>query len=170
MSKECAFQETCPMGPDIINMGGACATNRGETCGRAAAYAMLRGNFDGLEALDRKKPIVGTFAIETVPAGVPPVEVRRDWVGVTLPIRQPERLAAGSVYVSPADAILSLLKKGRLDSVEWFMGAGLLLDAFSASWRFRTSEGTVNDVDPVTSREFYGAELNEQVRRTIDTL
>lgn len=168
MSQRCAFEGNCPMGADIIELSGPCEDNRGEKCGRVAAYAMLNGDFEGLEDLDDESPIVGTFKIDTVPAGMPSLEVRQEWVGVELPVRQPERLEDGEVEVSPADAVLSLLSTGRLDATAWFFNAGLILAPFGPRWVFQEGEGTVTQSEPVSSRDFYGAKLDEQVRSTLE--
>lgn len=86
---------------------------RGEKCGPVAAYAMLHGNFEGLDDFDIESPIVGTFTPKTVPSGIPPLEVRQEWLGVELPVRQPEQLRDNEVGVSPADAVLSLISHGK---------------------------------------------------------
>lgn len=167
MIERCAFEGNCPMSADIIELSSACQNVRGEKCGPVAAYGMLNGDFEGLAALDDDSPIVGTFKIDTVPGGMPPLEVRQDWVGVELPVRQPERLEGGEVEVSPADAILSLLAHGKLDATIWFFNAGLALAPFGPRWVFQASEGTVTESEPVSSRDFYGARLGDQALRSV---
>ena len=168
MSERCAFEGNCPMEPDVIELSGACTNSRGERCGPIAAYGMLTGQFEGLEDLDDESPIAGTFTFDTVPVGMPPQEVREGWVGVTVPVRHPERLERGEVELSPADAILSLLSSGKLDATDWFFKSGLALAPFGARWVFQTTEGAFAESEPVDSRDFYGSRLSKEARTVID--
>jgi hypothetical protein len=166
MSERCAFEGNCPMGADIMELSGACQNNRGELCGRVAAYGMLTFEMEGLTGADDAAPIVGTFVFDTVPAGDPPLSVREEWVGVGVPVRHPDWLEQGLVDVSSDDARLSLLSQGKLDAASWFTSLALQMGDFTAT--FRTSDGTFAESEPVSSQDFFGAKLDEQVRTTIE--
>lgn len=167
MSERCAFGESCPMGADIIKLSGACQNNRGEVCGPVAAYGMMTFEMEeDLADADDTAPIVGTFVFDTVPAGGPPLDVREEWVGVGVPVRHLDRLEQGSVDVSSDDVRLSLLSQGKLDAAQWFVLLHSQMGGFIAT--FRSSEGTFTASEPVSSRDFYGAKLDEQVRTTIE--
>ena len=166
MSERCAFEGDCPMGADIIELSGACQNNRGETCGPVAAYGMLAFEMENLTDADAKAPIVGTFVFDTVPVGDPPQSVREEWVSVGVPVRHPDWLEQGLVDVSSNDARLSLLSQGKLDAASWFTSLALRMGDFTAT--FRSSEGTFTEGEPVSSQDFYGSKLDEQVRTTIE--
>lgn len=166
MSDRCAFEGDCPMGADIIELSGACQNSRGEVCGPVAAYGMLTFEMEGLADADDTDPIVGTFVFDTVPAGDPPLGVREEWVGVGVPVRHPDLLKQGLVDVSADDARLSLLSQGKLDAASWFTSLALRMGNFTAT--FKSSEGTFTESEPVSSQDFYGAMLDEQVRTTIE--
>lgn len=169
MADICAFEGNCPMGDDIIEISGACTEERGKMCGKVAAYGMLMGQYDGLNDLDDASPIEGVFTITKVPDGVPPQEVREEWVGVELPVRNIERgQAQDEVEVSPADAIISLLRSGRLDAAEWFAASGIPLEMFGGTWVFRATDGSVQTVPEITSEEYYGASLSAATREALE--
>lgn len=166
MSERCAFEGSCPMGADIIELSGACQNQRGEVCGPVAACGMMTFEMEGLADADDTAPIVGTFVFDTVPAGDPPLSIREEWVGVGVPVRHPGALNEGFVDVSADDARLSLLSQGKLDAASWFTSLALRMGDFTAT--FRSSEGTFTKSEPVSSKEYYGAKLDEQVRTAIE--
>jgi hypothetical protein len=166
MSERCAFEGNCPTAADIIELSGACQNKRGEVCGPIAAYGMLTFEMEGLADADDNTPIAGTFMFDTVPAGDPPLSVREEWVGVEVPVRHPDELSQGYVDVSSDDARLSLLSQGKLDAASWFTSLALRMGNFTAT--FQSSEGTFLESEPVSSQEFYGAKLDDQVRTTIE--
>ena len=144
MAEACTFVGNCPMGDDIIELVGGCTTSRGENCGKVAAYGMLKWQFDELADLDKEEPIEGTFTITDIPAGYPPEEIRQEWVGVELPIRNMDRVSEDSeVEINLVDAILSLLSSGKLNGSDWFMKAGIAFSAFGPSWVFQANEGAI---------------------------
>lgn len=166
MSERCAFEDTCPMGDDIKGIAGACQNNRGEVCGPVAAYGMMSFEMGGLRNADERSPIAGTFVFDTVPAGDPPLSVREEWVGVRVPVRHPDWIEEGLVDVSADDARLSLLSQGKLDAAMWFTSLALRMGDFTAT--FRASEGTYTESEPISSADFYGEKLDEQVRTAIE--
>ena len=169
MAEVCAFKDNCPMGADIIEVAGACSTKRGENCGKVAAYGMLKWQFEKLAELDEEEPIDGTFTITEVPGGFPPEEIRQEWVGVQLPVRNMDRVEdSGEVEISPADAILSLLNNGRLDAADWFIKAGIAFAPFGPSWVFQAAEGETQSVPTVSSMDYYGASLSQEMRTTLE--
>jgi hypothetical protein len=127
---------------------------------------MLTFEMEGLAEADDTAPIVGAFVFDTVPAGDPPLSVREEWVGVGVPVRHPDWIEQGLVDVSSDDARLSLLSQGKLDAASWFTSLALQMGDFTAT--FRSSEGTFTPSEPVSSQDFYGAKLDEQVRTTIE--
>jgi hypothetical protein len=170
MAEACAFVGNCPMGDDIIELVGGCTKNRGENCGKVAAFGMLKWQFDELAELDDEEPIEGTFTVTTTPAGFPPEHIRQEWVGVELPVRSMERINDDfEVEINPVDAILSLLNNGKLDGADWFMKAGIAFSAFGPSWVFRSNEGEAKLTEAVSSMDFYGAKLTPEIREALES-
>jgi len=168
MAETCAFKDNCPMDSDIIEISGACADKRGERCGKVAAFGMLTWQFQELVTLDEEEPIEGLFTVKDVPGGFPPEDIRKEWVGVEIPMRNMQRYREdGIVEISPADAILSLLKNGRLNAADWFIKAGIRFAPFGPSWGFKASEGEVQNVEPVSSVDYYGSTLTPEMREAV---
>ena len=174
MAEFCPFTEdcekVCPMGDDLIEVSGVCSEDGfGETCAPVAGYGALIGQYDRLQTADIVEPIVARFTLDAVPEGYPPQHIREHWVGVEIPIRKPELLEEGDVVVAPADAILSLLRAGKLEAAAWFMASGLQLDYLSPSWAFSTNEGTISEVsEPISSMDFYGENLDSEIREHLE--
>lgn len=168
MAETCAFEGTCPMMADIIEISGACAEKRGEKCGRVAAYGMFKWQLHELAELDDEASIDATFTITEVPDGFPPENIRQEWVGVRLPVRGFERSVDDMVRVSPADAVLSLLESGKLDAADWFIRAGIVFGGLDMTWGFKKSDGQLEPTDPVSSRQYYGAGLTPEVRAALE--
>jgi hypothetical protein len=160
----------CYTGEDLMAVSGPCSSDaRGMVCGPAAGYTTLVNNFGGLEQLDNFEPIHATFTINTTPGGMPPEEVRREWNGVTLPVRDCFEESEGTVQISPADAIISLLMHGKMDAAQWFYNIGIPLEAMGAKWQFRDDEGEVKEIeDLISSVEFYSRFVPDAIRKAID--
>lgn len=174
MIETCPFTNDCgtpcPMGEDIIEVSGACSPDGyGEVCAPVAGYGALVGQYDKLKTADAVNPIVGTFTFDTVPVGYPPEDIREHWVGVEVPVRQPERLVDGEIAVAPVDAFLSLLRAGKLEAASWFMASGLQLDYLAPTWVFQATEGTHNELpESLSSVDFYGATVASEVKVVIE--
>lgn len=168
MLEICAFKENCPMDSGIIEIAGACSSQRGEKCGKVAAFGMLKWQFQELVDLDDMEPIEGTFTITEVPDGFPPQAIREEWVGVQLPMRNMQRCQeSGEVEISPADAILSLLNSGRLNAAEWFIKANIRFSPLEPSWVFKAADGQVQSVDTTSSADYYGSNLTPEMIEAI---
>ena len=172
MAEICPFKndsiQPCPMEHDVIEVSGPCKVDEyGKTCGPIAMYGMLLNQYEGLEALDKVLPIKGTFTVDTVPEGTPPLDVRENWVGVELPLRQPRMLRHGEVTISPADAILSLLAFGKLDAATWFIETSAELAPLGPYWVFRSNDGRIAAKESTTSVEYYGSRLDGRIRQAV---
>ena len=88
---------------------------------------------------DRRAPVLFWFRVAVVPSGGAPLEIRREWVGVPLPVRrgrpvegpQPHvgsdvvdrrirRAVADGVVVESDDAVTALALFGRSDAAAWW--------------------------------------------------
>lgn len=166
MAERCSFAGNCPMGEDITDISGPCTTERGEKCGPVAAYGMLIGKGRLVEA-DEDDPIVGTFTFTSVPAGDPPLDVREEWAGVEVPVRDAESLGWGEVPVSSDDVELSLLSQGKLDAAAWFISLAHRYGSYTAT--FKTSEGEFTERDAaISSMDFYGRLLSSEARAAVE--
>ncbi len=165
MAERCAFADNCPMGEDIIGVSGLCTTQRGEVCGPVAAYGMLLGK-DSLTDADEDDPIAGTFTFTSVPAGDPPLQVREEWVGVEVPVRDPESLQWGEVPVSSDDVELSLLSQGKLDAASWFISLAQRYGSYTAT--FQVGEGDFAEREGISSVDYYGSKLSPEARAAVE--
>lgn len=147
--------------------------------GARRGYASLLNNPDKFKALDYEKPIVGAFTIAQVPDGMPPEEIRRQWVGVQLPLRRGygDRAAFnGGVEINPADVILSLLLHDKAEAADWFRKAeeprrlrGGGLSTPDGDWAFDRTDGTVEDLAPSpTSFDYYVQFVPDAVKKAVD--
>jgi hypothetical protein len=169
MAEVCVFEESCPVGTDIIEVAGACSTRRGENCGKVAAYGILVWQWDKLTDQDEKDSIKGMFTVTQTPGGFPPKELRQAWVGVQLPVRNMEGVNdTGEIKISPADAILSLYCDGKMNAAEWFIKAGIGLAPFRHFWIFQVSDGELQLIDPITSVDYYGSKLSPKMREAVE--
>jgi len=166
MAERCAFAGNCPMQEDIISISGACTTERGEVCGPVAAYGMLIGK-DRLIDADELDPILGTFTFTRVPAGSPPLEIREEWVGVEVPVRDPESMTRGEVPVSSDDVELSLLSQGRIDAASWFIALAYRHGSYTATFQADEGEYTPRN-DIASSLDYYGRRLSPEVRAAVE--
>jgi hypothetical protein len=88
---------------------------------------------------DGRGPVLFWFRVMAVPTGGAPVEIRRQWVGVPLPVRRPrpvegpqphlgrdvvdrriQRAISDGVVVEPNDAVAALRLFDRPDAAAWW--------------------------------------------------
>lgn len=70
--------------------------------------------------IDGRIPILGSFVIEHVPEGDPPLEIRELWVGREVPIRYRGAIDEDRIDVMPADIVASLLAQREESAADWF--------------------------------------------------
>jgi hypothetical protein len=167
--------EGCHTTLELQEEGVVCPQDsRGEVCGPAIALFSVESQRPAFEQLDELQPILATFTIQEVPAGPAPLEIREQWVGVVLPVRQLRRAQSGAVAISPFEATLALRAAGKHEASDWWYR--ILMPRVSnpvgyltESLAFEAADGEVTELDvPMTSFDFYGrgiedAELREHL-------
>lgn len=178
---ECLAKDYCPMKDDLVELGIArCEDELGhEACGAAVAYCSILEGYGEYSNYDQQHPIMGKFEIRQIPNGNAPEEIRRQWLGVELPVRYIDILPEGVVQVSSADAISSLLAHGKIKAALWFFNNRrddivdelLVTDgfAFAPRWQFQLSDGfMIPNVEPIRSLDFYGSKVTPEIREKIE--
>ncbi len=172
MSNRCRFARECglpcPKNEKLIDLVGPCLDERGEVCGPAMAYGTLIHDFKGLQELDEAHPIVGSFRLGEVPdSRAVPIEIREQWMGVTIPVRFPLALSGGGVEATTHDLVLSLLAHGKFEAAQWFCKPENQQHLFPP-WCFMLREGDLALGGPRSSGEHYGAYLDEERQTAIE--
>ena len=167
MPENCKFSD-CIMSPSIKELSGYCSESAGEICGPVAAYRLLINKYEGLVEVDQLKPIIGKYAILKVPIGEAPIESREQWVGLELPIRSYELLTEGLIEINPSDVVLSLLSKGKIKACRRFIEYDFKYEDDGETMIFNTSDGAITYIQPVSSKEYFGSNLNEVTKKLIE--
>lgn len=178
-------KNTCPIESELARHNLAiCEIDQSghERCGPVGAYLLLDAGGEALDEYDRENPIVGKFEINQIPEGVPPLEIRKQWVGVALPIRHD--FSDGLIRVSSMDVTLSLLSHGKFEAAQWFFNnkkteadeiliEQFVLEDFDSHpfiprWQFPITEGAVVRIEPANSWDWYWSRIDPALHEQLD--
>jgi hypothetical protein len=137
-----------------------------ESCGPIIAYDKAHVNYS-IEKLDSLSLISGKMKINSVHGSMAGIKWFDDLIGTEVPIRFLDEDSEGFVQVAYLDIVLGLCVAGKLKTARWFEENSIPYDMMY--WPFKASDCPVEMFDePVNSLEYFGADLDPEVREYID--
>lgn len=100
-----------------------------------------------LQALETYGEVVGHFEVKEIPRGPAPDEIKIQWIGIPLAVRegllQDPSTGPSDMPVASEDAVVALAEYGRLEAASYWIGASIFMLGYL---RFKREEGLYTPV------------------------